>query len=69
MENDNDSLLVPIVSGPGGVGARLGGIGRTKIYELIGHGELTRVRIGRRTFVTAESLVAYVDRIAEKAMA
>lgn len=46
---------------------RLGDIGRTKFYELIEQKELTRVSIGRRGFITAESLEAYVQRPSETA--
>jgi Helix-turn-helix domain len=41
----------------------LGGIGHTTMYELIKRGELTKVNIGRRSFITSESLAAYVDRL------
>ncbi|MCI4674787.1 helix-turn-helix domain-containing protein [Candidatus Mycolicibacterium alkanivorans] len=41
----------------------LGGIGHTTIYDLINRGELTKVNIGRRSFITAESIAAYVDRL------
>ncbi|MDP7735139.1 helix-turn-helix transcriptional regulator [Mycobacterium paragordonae] len=41
----------------------LGEIGRSTLYELIDQGELVRVKLGRRAFVTAESLAAYVDRL------
>ena len=43
--------------------AALGGIGNTTIYDLIKRGELVKVKIGRRGFVTSESLDAYVDRL------
>jgi hypothetical protein len=42
----------------------LGGIGHTTIYDLIKSGLLVKVNIGRRAFVTAESLTAYVDSLA-----
>jgi hypothetical protein len=45
---------------------QLGGIGNTKYCELINQGHLQRVNIGRRSFVTAESLHAYVERLKEK---
>lgn len=45
------------------------GIGRTTLYELIDSGELCRVNIGRRALITAESLVAYVDRLNQVATA
>jgi hypothetical protein len=42
---------------------KLGGIGWTKFCELMKSGELERVTIGRRSFVTAASLYAYVERL------
>jgi hypothetical protein len=47
--------------------AELGGIGHTTIYDLFKRQQLVKVNIGRRSFVTAESLAAYVDRITEAA--
>lgn len=41
----------------------LGGIGRTTVYELIKQGEIVKVNIGSRGFVTGESLDAYLDRL------
>lgn len=41
----------------------LGGIGRTTIYELVKQGEIVKVNLGRRAFITSESLEAYVDRL------
>ena len=58
-------LLVPIPESC----SKLGGVSRTTIYELVTRGELVKVNIGRRGFITTESLVAYVDRLAEKASA
>jgi predicted DNA-binding transcriptional regulator AlpA len=49
--------------------SELGGIGHTTIYELIERRELLKVNIGRRAFITAESLAAYVDRLSEAALA
>ncbi|WP_286135180.1 helix-turn-helix domain-containing protein [Mycobacterium sp. UM_Kg1] len=62
-------LLVPIIAGPEGVSHALGGVGRTKVYELIRQGELTLAKIGRRSFVTSESIEAYVDRLVAAALA
>jgi hypothetical protein len=47
----------------------LGGIGHSTLYELFKADELTKVSIGRRSFVTSESLRAYVDRLSEAATA
>lgn len=41
----------------------LGDIGRTTVYELIKHGEIVKVNIGSRGFVTAESLEAYLEKL------
>lgn len=45
----------------------LGGIGRTTLYELIGNGHLEQRNIGRRGFITAKSLAAYVDSLSAEA--
>ena len=60
-----NQLLIPI---PGACSA-LGDVSRTTVYKLVDDQELTRVNIGRRSFITAESLVAYVDRLSEAASA
>jgi hypothetical protein len=49
--------------------SELGGIGHTTMYDLIKRGEVVKVNIGRRSFVTAESLEALVDRLSEAATA
>lgn len=43
----------------------LGGLGRTKMYELITSGELQTVKIGRRRFVPASAVERYVVRLQE----
>jgi hypothetical protein len=45
----------------------LGQLGRTKVYQLVDAGELTKVNIGRRGFITAASIEAYVNRLQEAA--
>jgi hypothetical protein len=47
----------------------LGDLGRTKFYELIEDRELDRVKIGRRGFITAKSIAAYVNRLSAAASA
>ena len=42
----------------------LGGIGRSMVYSLIGRGELTSLRCGRRRLVTASAIRSYIDRAA-----
>lgn len=65
MTISSEQLLTPIDC------ARtvLGGVGRTKVYELVNQGEILKVSIGRRSFITTESLAAYVDRLSEAATA
>ncbi|MCV7298091.1 helix-turn-helix domain-containing protein [Mycobacterium barrassiae] len=41
----------------------LGGIGHTTVYELVKRGEILKVNIGRRGFITSESLEGYMDRL------
>jgi hypothetical protein len=36
---------------------------RTKLYGLFDTGELTRVKIGTRTFVTQQSIDAFIDSL------
>ena len=53
---------------PGGQARHLlGGIGTTTYHKLINEDQLERVHIGRRSFITAESLHAYVKRLRETA--
>jgi excisionase family DNA binding protein len=40
------------------------GIGTTKIYELIGEGQLRTIKIGRRALIRTESIHALIDRLA-----
>jgi predicted DNA-binding transcriptional regulator AlpA len=42
----------------------LGGIGHTTIYQLINRGEITKVNLGRRGFVTSESIESFLGRLA-----
>lgn len=41
-------------------------VGRTTIYKLVAAGEITRVKIGKRSLVTADSVRAYVNRLASE---
>ena len=42
--------------------ARMIGIGRTKLYELIANGELETVKLGKATRITTASLHRLVER-------
>ena len=39
----------------------LGGLGRTKFYEILNQRQLTAVKIGRRTLVRVDSIHRYLD--------
>jgi excisionase family DNA binding protein len=44
------------------VAARMIGIGRTKLYELIGNGEVEAIKVGNATLIPTASLSAFVER-------
>ncbi|HEX5185053.1 MAG TPA: helix-turn-helix domain-containing protein [Allosphingosinicella sp.] len=41
---------------------RLTGLSRSRLYELIGSGEIEFVKVGASTLVLVESLRAFIDR-------
>lgn len=43
------------------------GVGRTKIYELVASGDLTLVKLGRKSLITDTSIKGLVARISEAA--
>lgn len=43
--------------------ARVLGVGRTKVFELIATGQLASVRIGRRRLIPVEALRDLADRL------
>jgi excisionase family DNA binding protein len=42
---------------------RLGGIGRSKFWELVGSGELRSVKIGKRRMVPEQAICEYIARL------
>jgi excisionase family DNA binding protein len=59
-------VLLPIYPD---AGKALGGLGRTKLYELITSGELRTVKIGRRRFVPASAVEEYAARLQQQGSA
>ena len=55
----DNRALVPIDQAQ----SELGGIGRTTLYRLIEEGHLVRANIGRRAFITGDSIAAYIETI------
>ncbi len=44
-------------------------VGRTKVYELIGNGDLETVKIGSRRLIIRPSIGRLIDRLAKQAAA
>lgn len=59
MDAHEGRRLIPIPD----ICAALGGISRTTVYNLIARGDLVRVNIGTRAFVTSDSLTAYLEKL------
>jgi excisionase family DNA binding protein len=57
-EMTQSRVLVPIPEA-----IHLLGISRSKIYQLMGDGELAHVKIGRRSLIVADSITRYVERL------
>lgn len=54
----NQSLLVTVEEA-----ARLLGIGRTTMFELISSGDVKSVRLGRRRLIARKSLESFIDEL------
>ncbi len=46
-----------------GEGARLLGLGRTRVYELIGAGQIDALKSGSRTLLTTVSIMTYLQSL------
>lgn len=53
--------LEPLVANPAQA-ARLLGLGRTVIYELINAGEIKIIKVGTRTLIRVKDLEAFLER-------
>ena len=58
-----EQLAVPILTA-----AQAIGIGRTKIYALTARQELIKIKIGRRSLITVDSLLAFIERARQRAL-
>lgn len=58
----SESLIFPVSDA-----ARMLGIGKTKLYQLIHDGQIEVVKIGTRTLVTYGALAAFVDNLQKAA--
>ena len=58
MTKADTPIIVPIPDAM----EMLGGISRATIYALLASGELTRVHVGRRAFITTESIRELIER-------
>lgn len=45
--------------------ARMAGIGRTKLYQLMGAGEIASVKLGSRRLIRVSEIEAFLDRLAD----
>lgn len=42
---------------------KLGGLGRTRVFDLLRTGELASVKIGRRRMIPDSAIAAYIARL------
>jgi excisionase family DNA binding protein len=54
----DDTLYVDIQGA-----CRLTGLGRSKLYELLGNGEIQSLKVGRRRIVTMAALRDFLNRL------
>ena len=64
IEANAEALLVPL----GQVSGLLGGLSRSSVYNLLSNGDLERVKLGTRCFVTRSSIEALIERLREEAV-
>ena len=57
-DGEPPSLLVPVLTA-----GRMLAIGRTKVYELVGEGELELVHIGCRALISVDSVQSFATRL------
>jgi hypothetical protein len=58
-----------IITAPVGEFCRLAGLGRTKVYEMLGDGTLASITIGKRRLIVLDSYRKLIERQASVAPA
>lgn len=61
MQNQLEPLSVDIPEA-----CRLTGLGRSKLYELLGNGEIASVKVGKRRLIAVASLRAWLEGLAKR---
>ena len=59
-------MVVPLLYNEIDARMALGGLGRSKFYELVSSGAIRPTKIGRRTFVAADELERFVAALADR---
>jgi hypothetical protein len=57
-----DTILDRIITAPISEFCRLSGIGRTRVYELIGDGSLDSITIGKRRLIVLDSYRRLIEQ-------
>ena len=57
-----DTISDRIITTPVGEFCRLSGLGRTKVYELLGDGTLNSITIGKRRLIVLDSYRSLIER-------
>ena len=57
-----DTIAHHIITAPVGEFCRLSGLGRTKVYELLGAGTLASITIGKRRLIVLDSYRKLIER-------
>jgi hypothetical protein len=57
-----DTISDRIITAPVGEFCRLSGLGRTKVYELLGDGTLASITIGKRRLIVLDSYRSLIKR-------
>lgn len=59
-----DAILLPVPDAYKALG-----IGRTKFYQIVAAGEISIIKIGKRTLIPRESLTAYAAKLLSESKA